>query len=83
MNVGGDPQDKFQFMVFGSSPKDSNLQPLAPLGSAPAPRAPRVLPPLSAPLPLTPAPPGTLCSQCLFLALEVWRLDVALLQGAV
>ena len=41
--------------------KDSNPQPPAPLGSAPAPRAPRVLPPLSA-LPLTPAPPGSLCS---------------------
>ena len=46
----------------GSSPKDSNPQPFAPLGSAPAPRAPRVLPPLSAPLPLTPAPPGSLRS---------------------
>ena len=32
--------------VVGSSPKDSNPQPFAPLGSAPAPRAPRVLPPL-------------------------------------
>jgi hypothetical protein len=47
---------------LGSSPKDSNPQPFAPLGSAPTPRAPRVLPPLSAPLPLTPAPPGALCS---------------------
>jgi hypothetical protein len=49
-------------MSFGSSLKDSNPQPFAPLGSAPAPRAPRVLPPLSAPLPLTPAPPGLLRS---------------------
>jgi len=47
---------------LGSSPKNSNPQPPAPLGSAPAPRAPRVLPPLSAPLPLTPAPPGSLRS---------------------
>ena len=43
-------------------PKDSNPQPFAPLGSALAPRTPRVLPPLSAPLPLTPAPPGSLRS---------------------
>jgi hypothetical protein len=49
-------------LILGSSPKDSNPQPFAPLGSAPAPRAPRVLPPLSAPLPLTPAPPGSLRS---------------------
>jgi hypothetical protein len=49
-------------IIYGSSPKDSNPKPFAPLGSAPAPRAPRVLPPLSAPLPLTPAPPGSLCS---------------------
>ena len=48
--------------VLGSALKDSNPQPFAPLGSAPAPRAPRVLPPLSAPLPLTPAPPGSLRS---------------------
>ena len=47
---------------LGSSPKDSNPQPPAPLGSASAPRDPRVLPPLSAPLPLTPAPPGSLRS---------------------
>ena len=40
---------------------ESNPEPPAPLGSAPAPRAP-VLPPLNAPLPLTPAPPGSLCS---------------------
>ena len=49
-------------LAFGSSPKDSNPQPPAPLGSAPAPRAPCVIPPLSAPLPVTPAPPGSLCS---------------------
>ncbi len=30
--------------LHGSYPKDSNPQPFAPLGSAPAPRAPRVLP---------------------------------------
>ena len=40
---------------------DSNPGPSAPLGPAPAPRAPRGLPPLSA-LPLAPAPPGSLCS---------------------
>jgi hypothetical protein len=40
----------------GSSPKDSNPR------LVPPPRAPHVLPPLSAPLPLTPAPPGSLCS---------------------
>jgi hypothetical protein len=49
-------------MFGGSSLKDSNPQPFAPLGSAPAPRTPRVLPPLSTPLPLTPAPPGLLRS---------------------
>ena len=54
--------EKLQSPILGSSPKDSNPQPLAPLGSAFAPRAPRVLPPLSAPLPLTPAPPGSLRS---------------------
>ena len=41
--------------------RSSNPGPPAPLGPAPAPRAPRGLPPLSA-LPLTPAPPGSLCS---------------------
>ncbi len=65
---------------LGSYPKDSNPQPLAPLGSALAPRAPRVLPPLSAPLPLTPAPPGSLCSGSVAGSggVEVRRLDVAL-----
>jgi hypothetical protein len=55
--------------------KDSNPQPFAPLGSAPAPRAPRVLPPLSATLPLT---PPARCAQRLLLGVEMWRLDVAL-----
>jgi hypothetical protein len=49
-------------LFFGSSPIHSNPHPFAPLGSAPAPRAPRVIPPLSASLPLTPAPPGSLRS---------------------
>ena len=48
-------------LALGNSQPDSNSGPPAPLGSAPAPRAPRVLPPLSA-LPLPPAPPGSLCS---------------------
>ena len=49
--------------LVGSSPE--GFEPptsYTALGSAPAPRAPRVLPPLSAPLPLTPAPPGSLRS---------------------
>ena len=43
--------------------RDSNPQHLLPLGSAPAPRAPLWAPTAERPpLPLTPAPPGTLCS---------------------
>jgi hypothetical protein len=62
--------------------KDSNPQPLLPLGSAPAPRAPRVLSPLSAPCPSRLLHPAR-CAQGLFLEVEVWQLDVALLQAAV
>ena len=47
--------------ILGNPSRSSNPGPSAPLGPAPAPRAPRGLPPLSA-LPLTPAPPGSLCS---------------------
>jgi hypothetical protein len=47
---------------WGNAPAGIEPEPLLPLGSAPTPRAPRVLPPLSAPLPLTPAPPGSLRS---------------------
>ena len=47
--------------TIGNPSRSSNPGPPAPLGPAPAPRAPRGLPPLSA-LPLTPAPPGSLCS---------------------
>ena len=47
--------------LIGNPSRSSNPGPPAPLGPAPAPRAPRGLPPLSA-LPLTPAPPGSLCS---------------------
>ena len=43
--------------------RDSNPQHLLPLGSVPAPRAPLWAPTAERPpLPLTPAPPGTLCS---------------------
>jgi hypothetical protein len=50
-------------LSFGSSPKDSNPRSLSHRSARPPPpRAPRVLPALSAPLPLTPAPPGSLRS---------------------
>ena len=71
--------------AIGSSQWDSNPQLFAPLGLDPAPRAPRGLPPLSAP----PAPHGSprllhpaCCAQGLFLGVEMWRLNGALLQAA-
>ena len=67
-------------LVFGNPSRSSNPGPPAPLGPAPAPRAPRGLPPLSAPLPLRhPAR----CAQGLLLGVEMWRLDVALHESVI